>query len=540
VLYAGFDAGGVYKSIDAGATWTPMNAGMRWQRGLQSVLSLAVDPRQPATVYAATYSFVFRSTNGRRWSKVGGSNDSGPVTQVLIDPLRSSTLYAVVLQSGRTGILKSLDGGATWQEANSGLPPFSGGYEQLYLAQAPDVPDTLFLSIKNAYEAKPTTWKSSDGAATWSASGPGGIPLAAGPGGQGVAGNVRSTDGGTTWTDAAQLSEAPQLLTADPVTVGRVYAATETQGIFRSLDTGATWQASSRGLTASDPRALAFDPHGVVLYTTLPVAGVLRGPAWSLGTGMPQEATFTGFMPLAFDPLAVYAGWYDGFGRSFDGGATWQVLESYAAGDCVGFSSLAADPFTPATLYATGFSRDDCSATATPLCPVFKTTDGGVTWRCLPIDDDQAGMIVADPKAGTLYLTSVKFVGPLDSWKLQKSSDGGATWTRIDAGLRKAGWLGPLAVDPTNPARLFIAAQRGLYQTTDGGRSWFFSGRGLPVGALPTVQVIAIDPQAPQNVYVGGYLGVFRSADGGRSWRSLAGLPAFAPPLLIVDPMHAG
>src|SRR2546422_2965001 len=73
-LYAGTQVGGVFKSIDGGARWQAVNTGLvddslvaaarlSWERRAH-VTALAIDPLTPATVYAVTYTDVFKSTNG--------------------------------------------------------------------------------------------------------------------------------------------------------------------------------------------------------------------------------------------------------------------------------------------------------------------------------------------------------------------------------------------------------------------------------------------------------------------------------------------
>ncbi len=80
---------GVYASADGGATWSPVSEGL----GDRHILALALDPRRPATLYAATESHgIYRSTDdGRSWQRPGPT--SRAVSGLAVDP-RTSWLYA--------------------------------------------------------------------------------------------------------------------------------------------------------------------------------------------------------------------------------------------------------------------------------------------------------------------------------------------------------------------------------------------------------------------------------------------------------------
>jgi photosystem II stability/assembly factor-like uncharacterized protein len=130
---------------------------------------------------------------------------------------------------------------------------------------------------------------------------------------------------------------------------------------------------------------------------------------------------------------------------------------------------------------------------------------------------------------------------------IYKSTDAGKTWTHL--GLRDGQQIPGLAVDPTNPDRVFAAvlgqpfgpnAERGVYRSLDGGTTW---ERVLFKDENTGAYSIAIDPSQPQTVYAslwqdrlgpwedrnqyqGPEGGLFKSTDGGTTWRKLTnGLP---------------
>ncbi len=186
---------------------------------------------------------------------------------------------------------------------------------------------------------------------------------------------------------------------------------------------------------------------------------------------------------------------------------------------------------------------------------VWKTTDYGRTW--VPIFDDQptgsiGAIAVAPSDPNVLYVGSGEGLQRPDLSTgdgLYKSTDAGRTWTRY--GLRDGQQIPQIIVDPRNPERLFVAVlghaygpneERGLYRSTDGGRSlqrvWY---RDVDTGAID-VAFAADDPntlylatwQARQGPWENGAWqgpgsGLFKSTDGGTTWAPIMnGLPTFA------------
>lgn len=182
---------------------------------------------------------------------------------------------------------------------------------------------------------------------------------------------------------------------------------------------------------------------------------------------------------------------------------------------------------------------------------VWKTTDNGVTWR--PVFEREAvhsvGAIALDQRdpnvvwVGTGEATNRQSSGWGDG--VYKSTDGGATWRHM--GLRDSKHIARIAIDPTNSSVVYVAVpghlwgpnrERGLYKSTDGGSTWsLVLARDEDTGAVD----VAIDPSDPDIVYAALYTrrrapfgfvgggagsGLYKSTDAGRTWRRLTrGLP---------------
>jgi photosystem II stability/assembly factor-like uncharacterized protein len=184
---------------------------------------------------------------------------------------------------------------------------------------------------------------------------------------------------------------------------------------------------------------------------------------------------------------------------------------------------------------------------------VWKTQDAGRTWTPI-FDREPTGSIgaiaVAPSDPRVVYAGSGEGLQRPDlavGDGIYKSVDGGATWTHL--GLRDGRQIASMAVDPTNPNRLFVAVlghpygpneQRGVYRSLDGGATFqrvLFENEN--VGAFDVV----LDPRDPRVVYatlwaarqapweIGASFeiagsGVFKSTDGGTTWAQLRdGLP---------------
>jgi photosystem II stability/assembly factor-like uncharacterized protein len=120
ILYAGTGGvygGSLYKSADGGASWQNLYQSAEITPGLRDgVVSLAIDPKNPAIIYAGTAwrGFLVKSTNGgATWSLTGLGQTNGIVEFVAIHPRASETIYAGV---GFGGLFVSHDAGASWQK----------------------------------------------------------------------------------------------------------------------------------------------------------------------------------------------------------------------------------------------------------------------------------------------------------------------------------------------------------------------------------------------------------------------------------------
>jgi len=303
----------------------------------------------------------------------------------------------------------------------------------------------------------------------------------------------KTTSGGTTWVP---ISGAIPVTAIGAVAVAAsnsdiVYVGTGKNllgnGIYKSADAGATWQhaglADTKYITALliDPR----DPNIVI-------AGAGSGGNFGSMVYYNNNPTPT---------RGVY--------RTTDGGRTW--AHTLFVDDQSGVVDLVSDTAQPRVVFAsltTGASQGQTGP------PVYRSNDGGVTWKRLgakglPASAASASIAVAPgTQSRRLYAIS----RGRNEGGIFRSDDGGATWTLMTS--RTASASGHIYVDPKNPDVVYTMGT-SMYRSTDGGRT-LESFKGAPGGDDPTA--LWIDPQNPQRMIMGADQGPTITVDGGKTW----------------------
>ncbi len=170
---------------------------------------------------------------------------------------------------------------------------------------------------------------------------------------------------------------------------------------------------------------------------------------------------------------------------------------------------------------------------------VYKSTDGGKTWRKILYIDASTGcsdLVMAPDDTSTLYASMWTFRRTPWSFEsggmgsgLFKSTDGGSTWKRIEHGLPsgKKGRIA-LAVAPSMPNRLYAVVEApqkgGLYRSDDGGQTWQFLNGDFALTVRPFYfSRIVVDPKNPDIVIKAGLRGAI-SRDGGKTFKPLGAM----------------
>jgi photosystem II stability/assembly factor-like uncharacterized protein len=182
---------------------------------------------------------------------------------------------------------------------------------------------------------------------------------------------------------------------------------------------------------------------------------------------------------------------------------------------------------------------------------VWKTSDAGLSWR--PISDgffktgSVGAIAVADSDPNTIYVGMGEACvrgNASNGDGVYKSTDGGRTWRNV--GLEQTYHIGAVVVHPTNPDIAYVAAlghlwgpnaERGVYRTTDGGKTW---KQALTRGSEAGASDIVMDPSNPRILYAsfwqisrkpwrmdsgGPGSGLWKTTDGGDTWQDISHAP---------------
>lgn len=292
------------------------------------------------------------------------------------------------------------------------------------------------------------------------------------------------------------------------------YVASAAGGIWKTTNGGTTFQP-------------LFQNERVVSMGDLAIAPSDTSIVWA-GTG--EEDSRNSISP----GMGIY--------KSTDGGRSWKLMGLEKTQT---IARIVVHPKDPNTVYVAALGA---IWNTNPERGLYKTTDGGQTWRLIKFVSDRAGFIdlVMDPRnPDVLYAASWERIrGPYfltsggPGSALWKSTDGGTTWTEIKGG----GWpetpkgrIG-LAVAASNPNILYAMVEAdtaanpkpaagakaqtrpsGLYRSNDAGATWT---RVAPQNVRPFYySQVRVDPLDPERVHFTSTPHLF-STDGGKTVRS--------------------
>ena len=260
-----------------------------------------------------------------------------------------------------------------------------------------------------------------------------------------------------------------------------------------------------------------------------------------------------------------------GVWRTRNGGVTWQSVSSGLGSETIG--DLAVAPSDSTILWA-GTGEKNSLRSQYWGDGVYKSTNGGRAWTRMGLEETRAiGRIVIHPtNPDIVYVAALGHLWGANSERgVFKTADGGRTWTKVLFVDDTTGVV-DLEMDPSNPGVLYAAAWHrlrwggghmegvgttsGIYKTTDGGATWTrltdaSRNNGLPTGRLGRIG-ITVSAQNPSLVFAmiavdrgitdpaqGRFGGVFRSGDAGATWtqvNDLAANPHYFYDDIWVDP----
>lgn len=510
--YVGSQDGSLLTSLDGGATWNRLPAALP-----DAIGTLAVDPRDGTKLWAGSNGGIYQSTNGGvTWTKRYPAQQPG-FSQV-VEVAVASSKPEIVLAATPEGVYRTGDGGASWQRTLQ-----AHAHSAVIAPRNADV----------AYVA--TTTK-----LYWSA------------------------DGGLTWTDrSGTLPLTDGRLAAHPLednvvvlghnvwqwqfhADGDFPASTQGEGIFKTLDGGATWARSQGGFIDVDVNSIAVDPQDPnrIYVGTECSRGLYRtqdgGTSWALVSGGPPDnlwdiAHYT--MRLATDPTGrLHMTGRFGYARSDDHAASWSSTLNRRH-----FHGIAVSPHDSNLLFmGTSYAKDGADQGGYyEGNHILRSTNGGTNWQDMSsgfpatpattvqgFAFDPASPDVVYVATSTHDLLEGDADQPEVALGIYKSTNRGGSWSAVNNGLASL-QVNALA---TTPDRVLAATDAGVYASTTDGTSW------APTGLDQATLSVHVDPVDASIVYAGTVVGLYRSTDGGSTWTRLDSVPQGHVWGLAMDP----
>lgn len=566
---------GIFKSIDGGQTWKKMDSGVTEGNGGITFRGFAVEQGNSAVVYAAgevsSWEWAGKERQGREFDLTKGvvyKTTDGGVTwravwrgdnlarYVWIDPRSPEVLYVstgifdreaansdrVNRLPGGEGILKSTDGGETWQHINQGLNNLYVGS----LFMDPQRPDVLMAGTgNNQYHEASGVYLSENGGQSWIQTLSDDIitsveistsnPDVAYAGSSSAI--YRSKDGGHSWEklgDEAKGWGPPGVLAGFPIDFQvdaddpqRIFANEYGGGNFLSLDGGETWQVASSGYTGAQVRAVAVDPVKPGRVIAASRSGIFLstngGEDWTGINAAPYQALE--WTAVAIDPrdpehIASSNNWWNEVAYSLDGGGKWSFSNTVLAQGRAGWRTITFAPSDPGIIYAgsAGYYSAGAFELGMPGRGIWVSKDGsGEYWLDIntPLTESAhvTGLAVDKADAQRVYAATA-------GGGIVFTPDGGASWEERNRGLGGSRALS-IAIDPADGQSLLTGLARGgIYRSNDGAQSWQHSSDGMPPEA--SISSIVYDPANANIVYAADlFSGVYLSRDGGKVWQAI-------------------
>jgi len=532
-------SGGLYRSADFGESWGALATG---SAAVTALSPLADEGHARLAIGTADGRILVSKASTSEWGQASVPASVGAVTSLRAEVVDGQSL--VLAGTELAGVLRSTDGGKTFQRATSGLTDRN-------IRAVVMQPGTATAFAVGWNEA---AFRSRDGGATWTRLGEGlttdkqandpmhfspqFIDMALVPGGKsdpvlfiaGFDGLFRSADGGGAWTQLETLSPGRIFeMVVSPSAGGDHCLALSTYGagIYLRCARQAEWQVLSRGLSDTRIMGMTFSTGTdgrIVLFACL--SGQLlthrgtREAGWQvtpLHRGMVRELLVRGVRVLHARL---------GLPRSM----TLDLLDKHSQAPIPEALAVPSGFSLDSTIYLATFGHGVIRASArTGEITVLRDSDrlmGKVLLspafdsdRTLVVSARQEGILVSHD-GGDSWQAANQGLGFLDAWRnFEKEPD------RLHEVERSAAFQIDLAVSPEfeRDGTLFAGSSAGLYRSTDGAASWMPMGRGFPT-AIPYVLQIAVSPRFKADrtlvVSVKGE-GLFVSRNGGESFSRL-------------------
>ncbi|MGE0129609.1 MAG: glycosyl hydrolase [Blastocatellales bacterium] len=333
----------------------------------------------------------------------------------------------------------------------------------------------------------------------------------------------------------------------DPNDRAKYFIAVASGGVWKTVNAGTTWTPVFDNYGSYSIGAIALDPKDTsVVWVGTGERNSQRSVGYGDGVyksedggrsfrkvGLEKSEHIGRIVIDPRDSKVVYvaaqgplwsAGGDRGLYKTTDGGKTWKAVISIS--ENTGVADVALDPSNPDIVYAASWQRRRHFYTLInggPESAIHKSTDGGATWTKLrgglPAGElGRIGLAISPVEPNVVYAT-VEAAGQGSG--IFRSNDKGATWERMSPSIAQGMYYGQIVADPKNVDRVYIP--NVVFQVSDdGGRTQRPLGERLK---HVDNHAIWIDPNNTNYYLVGCDGGVYESFDRGSNWHFKANLP---------------
>jgi hypothetical protein len=519
ILYVGSPSGGLWKSANGGSTWTVLTD----ENIVLGVSDIIVVEGTPDILYIATGD----RDGGSGWSMGGGqSNDNNSI-----------------------GILKSTDGGATWNTTGiSWAASLNRTVNRILLDPADGTNQTLYAATSVGL------YKTTNGGSNWSLlSGTHFIDIEFKPGtsstiyGSNWNGDIYySTNSGSNWSTGISTSNYRTELAVSANSVTTVYAVMANSGgglagVYKSTNSGTSFTQVYAGNTTG---------HNILGY-------------YSNGSGSTSDGQGSYDLCIAADPTDadnVYIGGVNTW-KSTNGGAAWTINNMWTSSTSYNFVGA---PVVHADQHFLAFQNGTSTLFECNDGGVYKTTNGGSSWTDLTdgmtisqiyrlgvsqsasnyvmtglqdngskafvggswydvIGGDGFECAIKPSSSATQYgsLYYGRFLRTTNTWSGATDITQNSSGTPLN-GLNETGfWVTPFIIDPNNNNTIYVGMVN-VWKSTTQGSAWTKISPWSSSGS--TLRSLAVAPSNSSYIYAATQTTLYMTANGGTNWTSnLAG-----------------